>query len=81
VHEGYGEDVHTIREGDPLAATTETRRTVAYERDGWSVRIATSMRLTATATAFRLVADLDAYEGDERVFHRSWDVAIPRDGV
>ncbi|MEX2647791.1 MAG: CocE/NonD family hydrolase [Alphaproteobacteria bacterium] len=80
-HEGWGEDVHSIVEGDPLSARTVTRRRVAYRRGDWSVRIETSMRLSATREAFRLLADLDAFEDEARVFTRSWDTAIPRRGV
>ncbi|MGH7318601.1 MAG: hypothetical protein ACRELA_03080 [Candidatus Rokuibacteriota bacterium] len=34
-----------------------------------------------TRDHFRLVATLDAFEGDARVFSQSWDRAIPRDVV
>jgi putative CocE/NonD family hydrolase len=81
IHEGWGQDVHTIREGDPASAVTETRRRVAYERDGWSVRIETWMRLGGDTTAFRLEAGLEAFEDDAKVFTRSWDEVIPRRGV
>ncbi|MSP83419.1 MAG: CocE/NonD family hydrolase [Alphaproteobacteria bacterium] len=80
-HEGWGEDVHTIREGDPLSARTETRRRVGYSRGAWSVRIESRTELTADRDAFRFRADLDAFEGSDRVFARSWNVAIPRNGV
>jgi hypothetical protein len=34
--------------------------------------------LTASNTRFRIQAELDAYEGDSRVFSKSWDKHIPR---
>jgi hypothetical protein len=34
--------------------------------------------LAATATIFHQ-ADVDAFEGDERVFCQSWDEALPRE--
>jgi uncharacterized protein len=37
--------------------------------------------LTSTDTAFRLYAQLDAYEGAERVYAQSWRRTIPRDHV
>jgi hypothetical protein len=80
-HEGWGEDVHTVRDGDPLSARIATRRRVGYRRGDWSVRIETRMDLTSDRESFRLQADLDAFEGASRVFSRSWDVRIPRDGV
>ena len=80
-HEGWGEDAHTVAEGDPLSARTETRRRVGYRRGAWSVRVETAMRLGASREAFRVEAELDAFEGERSVFRRSWDVSIPRRGV
>jgi hypothetical protein len=37
--------------------------------------------LTSTETTFGLHAQLDAYEGAERVFEHSWRLTIPRDHV
>ena len=37
--------------------------------------------LTSTPTDFRLHAQLDAYEHDERVFAHTWRLTIPRDLV
>lgn len=54
---------------------------MAYERDGWSVRIETRMRLGGDSTAFLLQAKLDAFESDAKVFTGTWDEVIPRCGV
>ena len=59
----------------------ETRWDWAIRREGWAVRTCTRTVLTATPTAFRIRANLDAYEDDERVYCRNWDVTIPRDLV
>ncbi|MEX0886589.1 MAG: CocE/NonD family hydrolase [Phycisphaeraceae bacterium] len=59
-------------------------RTVArklFRRGSWHVRTRTRTTLRCTATHLLLSADLDAYEGTERVFARSWDHAIRRDMV
>jgi hypothetical protein len=37
--------------------------------------------MTATKTEFLLVAALDAYEGETRVYSRNWDRRVPRDLV
>jgi hypothetical protein len=37
--------------------------------------------MTADATHFHLSNQLDAYEGDVRVFTKSWVTAVPRDHV
>ncbi|MDI5889974.1 CocE/NonD family hydrolase [Halomonas rhizosphaerae] len=50
-----------------------------FERGGWRVDIVTRTVMTSTATHFHLNATLDAYEGDERVFSRTWNEVIPRD--
>lgn len=37
--------------------------------------------MTVSRHNFHLKATLDAFEGDARVFARSWDLAISRDHV
>lgn len=60
------------------AEVTSTR---GLHRGDWQVRTVTRTVLTSTRTHFRIQATLDAYEGDARVFARSWDETIPRDLV
>ncbi|MDW7748185.1 hypothetical protein [Halomonas sp.] len=50
-----------------------------FERGDWRVDIVTRTVMTSTASHFHLNATLDAYEGDERVFSRTWNEVIPRD--
>jgi hypothetical protein len=50
-------------------------------RAGWSIRTVTRTVLTSTPTEFQIVASLDAYEGEKRVWSANWDVAIQRDLV
>ncbi len=56
----------------------ETLWEVGYERGDWQVRTVTRTVLTSDERDFRLMATLDAYEGDSRIFARSWDRRIPR---
>lgn len=70
-----------IRDDDPISAIAEMRRAETKRRGDWQVRFETSMRLTCTRDAFRLQASLSARAGDEKVCHREWDCAIPRDLV
>ncbi|QEA39649.1 CocE/NonD family hydrolase [Pistricoccus aurantiacus] len=49
-----------------------------FERGDWRVDIATRTVMTSTATHFHLNAALDAYEGGEGVFSRTWNESIPR---
>jgi putative CocE/NonD family hydrolase len=59
----------------------EVTWTMGFARGDWTVETRTRTVLTSTPTDFRLHAQLDAYEGDERVFAHSWRLAIPRDHV
>ena len=59
----------------------EVAHTISFARDAWAVETRTRTVLTSTATDFRLHAQLDAYEGDERVFAHSWRLSIPRNHV
>ncbi|MDA3647478.1 CocE/NonD family hydrolase [Saccharopolyspora indica] len=56
----------------------EIEWTMAFERGDWSVRTTTRTVLTSSRTEFHLHAELDAYEGDQRVFSRNWQQTIPR---
>lgn len=71
--EGY-----TIRDGEPLSLKVRIDRTLELQREAWRVRIDTSSTMSADATHFHLTNHLDAYEGEVRVFTRSWTKAIPR---
>ena len=62
---------------DPVRGEVMQER--RFERPGWHVRTVTRTVLTSTNKAFLIRATLDAYEGDVRVFAKSWDEKIPRD--
>ena len=76
-----GEEAYTSVANDVDSVRGETIWERALERDGWSVRTVTRTVLTSDAERFYLRAELDAYEGDRRVFSRNWDETIPRDLV
>ena len=50
-------------------------------RGEWSVRTLTRTILTSTSTHFRIHAQLDAFEGERRVFAKTWNEHIERDLV
>ncbi|TVQ34540.1 MAG: CocE/NonD family hydrolase [Geminicoccaceae bacterium] len=77
----HSRETYTSRADDFTSARGEVRTERRLRRGDWSIRTVTRTRLTASATTFRLEADLDAYEGETRVFCRSWDRSIPRDHV
>ncbi|AGA34642.1 Cocaine esterase-like protein [Thioalkalivibrio nitratireducens DSM 14787] len=68
-----GDDFNSIR--------GETLWERGFRRGDWSVRTVTRTVLTSTPTEFLLHAQLDAYEGERRVYSRNWDARIPRDLV
>jgi hypothetical protein len=70
-----------ITEGDPLSAETEMGSTFTYAKGAWQTRVTGVCRLRASRTEWLLSADLEAWEGDTRIFSRHADVPIPRDLV
>lgn len=76
--EDTAEEVYAVLDGEPLSLSADIARSLTYRRDAWSVRIETAGRMTADATHFHLSHQLDAYEGETRVFTKSWTKAIPR---
>ena len=67
-----------VREGDPLSLSQHIRSTLEFQRGAWRVRVETDSLMTADASYFHLSNHLDAYEGDVRVFTKSWVTAVPR---
>ena len=52
-----------------------------FRRGNWRVRTLTRTLLSSTPSEFVVHAELDAFEGDKRIFSENWDVKIPRDLV
>jgi uncharacterized protein len=72
---------YTIRGDDPLSAAVHIERQKSFRRGDWQVRIETRSQMTADATHFHLTNHLDAYEGNGRIFTKSWSKTIARDNV
>jgi len=70
-----------VREGDPLSTSQRIKSVIEFRRGDWQVRVETESLLTADASHFHLSSHLDAWEGDTRVFTKSWTRDIPRDCV
>jgi hypothetical protein len=68
-----GDDFNSVR--------GETLWERSFKRGDWQVKTVTRTVLTSTATDFYLRAELDAFEGDKRVYSQNWDTIIPRDFV
>jgi putative CocE/NonD family hydrolase len=79
--ESWKTDTWTILEGDPLSAAARCQWLIAIGRDNWRTRLETDSLLTADATTFHTTNRLDAYEGETRVFSKTWTFSVPRDEV
>ncbi|MBD3225290.1 MAG: CocE/NonD family hydrolase [Caldithrix sp.] len=64
---------------DTLRAEVESH--MGFRRGDWQTLSITRTVLTSTRTHFRIRATLDAYEGDARIFSKSWDERIERQWV
>ena len=74
-------DTFEIAEGEPLSAMARSEWTIELERGDWRVRVETSSALSGDAEAFGVTNVLDAYEGDARIFAKTWSRRLPRDLV
>jgi putative CocE/NonD family hydrolase len=74
-------DVYHIVDGDPLSARVECQRAFSVGRGQWRATVRTVSTMSATARSFQVTNVLDAYEGDARVFTRTWNAEVPRDCV
>ena len=81
VSEDTSHTVYSIREGDPLSAAVRFRATSGMARGDWRSRAEVEAAMTCDAEAFHVTTRLDAYEGDSRVFTRTWTFRFPRDFV
>jgi hypothetical protein len=70
-----------IKPDDPSTAEIQLDWTQHVGRGAWQTRTEIRTTMSATKDAFLISAALDAYEGENRVFTKSWDRAISRDGV
>jgi putative CocE/NonD family hydrolase len=55
-----------------------TEYVVGWERDQWRPRCIASSKVTTTRTEFVLRGELNAFNGDEKLFTRVWERKIPR---
>jgi uncharacterized protein len=66
---------------DFSSARGETLWTRSLQRGDWRIKTRTRTLLRGDETYFYLDAELDAYEGEKRVFSKNWDLRIARDLV
>ena len=73
------EETWRIANGDPLSMTGEARWTCEKDREGWSIRTESSMRLACTRSDWIVSGHVAAFEGEQEVFRHAWEDRIPRD--
>ena len=64
---------------DPLSLTAEAHLTALRSRDWWHVQTEVKQTLNVDEHFYFIEAELEAYEGSQQVFHRTWEKAIKRD--
>ncbi len=70
---------YTYEDDDFTSVRGETRTERTFRRGEWFVRTTTHTVLTADTTHFHIHAELDAYEGDTRIYSENWIKSIPRE--
>ncbi|MFE5509936.1 CocE/NonD family hydrolase [Streptomyces sp. NPDC056529] len=73
-------ETYTIEESGPLTARTRSDWTIRLHRPDrdWVVGVETRSEITCDAEAFHTSNEVVCKEGDEVVFHRTWEKRIPR---
>lgn len=77
----YVRETFGFRNNDYATVRGEATHRRYFERGDWRILTEGKTTLTSTRTHFLIRATLDAYDGDARVFSKSWDESIPRDLV
>jgi predicted acyl esterase len=72
-------DRFEIVEGDPLSASVTSGRRLRLERGAWRIDVRTTSSMTSDAERFRLFDRLEAREGEDLVFERTWERDVRRD--
>ena len=80
-HDEFTRETFSIHEDDPLSASVKCEHMIEFERGEWHAKIETVSHMAGTATHFNVTNLLEAYEGRERVFAKTWAFSIPRDLV
>lgn len=72
---------YSYQDDDFNSVRGETRWERSFKRGSWHISTQTRTVLTSSASHFYLRAELDAFEGDKRVFSENWDSVIERDFI
>jgi hypothetical protein len=80
-YDATGTLTFSIHPTDPLTAKQAFQLSTSLGRKDWQTRTEAWSELTCTAETFILHARIEAFEGQQRVFERSWHQTFPRDNM
>jgi len=80
-HRSVARLLHRIVEGEPLSAFNSYEREISISRGDWRTRVHTLSTMSSTDEEFQLTNLVEGYEGDCRIFAKTWRRAVPRDHV
>ena len=63
---------------DDAQALIEYRYVMGWEHESWRPRVEVATRVNITAEAFNLEAQLNAFDGKEEVYTKTWQRTVPR---
>ena len=63
---------------DDTSGSIETRYTLGWQRGPWRPRVIATSKIVTAKGDFHLQGEMTAYDGEEKVFTRSWERKIPR---
>ncbi len=79
---GDSTETYTIKDNAPLSARAQVDYSILIKREpNWDTHIRTCFILTATEKVLNLTAHAEAYCKDTRVWSKSWEEKIKRNGV
>ena len=81
IYDSVSVNKFSIIEGEPTSARVECTRQIELSRDDWTTKVGTLSVMTSDREYFHLTNVLDAYEGQTRVFTKSWTRKIRRELV
>jgi putative CocE/NonD family hydrolase len=73
------EEVWSIQPDDPLSMTGDCTWISDMRRPGWFLRTVSTSRISCTAEDWLISASVTTYEGEDQIFEKTFEKAIPRD--
>ena len=80
IAEARSTERYSVIDDEPLSATAEVTWTWEFERKDWRIRTESRTHVSCTKRDFIIRANLEAYQGEKKVFERAFEERIPRKG-